>query len=141
MNSLLKRSNKPHCISILKPVEPEKIFEVAADFDIGIAAEIPYCENRNICLTNKIFTYLLAGNCILASDTDAQKDFMNTWENVGLLYKHNDAEDLGNQIRFLRDNRDFLFECRKNALSLADSRLNWENESEKYKKIISEVLN
>jgi glycosyltransferase involved in cell wall biosynthesis len=141
VNSLLKRSNKPHCISILKPVEPEKIFEVAADFDIGIAAEIPYCENRNICLTNKIFTYLLAGNCILASDTDAQKDFMNTWENVGLLYKHNDAEDLGNQIRFLRDNRDFLFECRKNALSLADSRLNWENESEKYKKIISEVLN
>ena len=131
VESLLKKSLQPGRIHLINPVSPEQVFKIAAEFDIGIAAEIPYCENRNICLTNKIFTYLLAGNCILASDTDAQKDFMDTYKNVGLLYKHDNPADLADKIRYLAENRNILNDCRKNALSLADNSLNWENESEK----------
>jgi glycosyltransferase involved in cell wall biosynthesis len=139
VDSLLKRSREPRSINILKPVAPENVFKVAADFDIGIAAEIPYCENRNICLTNKIFTYLLAGNCILASDTDAQKDFLNKYCNVGLTYKHNELEDLASKIIFLNTDRNFLINCKKNASYLADITLNWEDESEKLFSAVNEL--
>lgn len=137
---LLKRSRKPDKITIMKAMPPEKIFSAAADFDIGLATEIPYCENRNICLTNKIFTYLLAGNCILASDTAAQANFLNTYKNVGLLYKHNDPLYLANQIRYLNENRHFLNDCRQNALQLAETDLNWENESQKLVEAINEII-
>jgi glycosyltransferase involved in cell wall biosynthesis len=139
VDSLLKRSKEPRYINILKPVAPENVFKVAADFDIGIAAEIPYCENRNICLTNKIFTYLLAGNCILASDTDAQKDFLKKYSNVGLTYKHNELEDLASKIIFLHTDRNFLINCKKNASYLADIALNWEDESEKLYSAVNEL--
>jgi len=56
-------------IFFLPPVSPDKIFSIAALYDIGLAAEVPCNDNRNLCLTNKLFTYLLAGNFILASDT------------------------------------------------------------------------
>ena len=106
-----------------------------------VSEEIPYYENRNICLTNKIFTYILAGNCILASDTDAQKDFMNTYRGIGLLYKYNDAEELANQIKRLYHDKAFLKTCKINALALAENSMNWEIESKKLTKIIAGVLN
>ena len=141
VQSLLKKSIHREKIHLLNAVPPDQIFKVASAFDIGIAAEIPYCENRNICLTNKIFTYLLAGNCILASDTAAQQNFMNTYKDVGLLYKHDDAEELANQIQRLYHDKAFLKTCKVNALALAENRMNWENESKKLSEIIAGVLN
>ena len=44
---------------------------LASQYDLGLAAEIGETPNRNISLTNKLFTYLLAGVPILASDIDA----------------------------------------------------------------------
>ena len=141
VQSLLEKSIHREKINLLDPVSPDQVFKVASAFDIGIAAEIPYYENRNICLTNKIFTYLLAGNCILASDTDAQKDFMDTYRDIGLLYKYNDAEELANQIKRLYHDKTFLKICKVNALALAENRMNWEIESKKLTKIIAGVLN
>jgi glycosyltransferase involved in cell wall biosynthesis len=141
VEALLKKSNKREKIHLIKAVPPQHVFKVASAFDIGFAAEIPYCENRNICLTNKIFTYLLAGNCILASDTAAQKAFMDNYNNVGLLYKHDDAEDLANQLRRLNDDKALLKSYKVNAISLAENSINWENESEKLSTMIAEVLN
>lgn len=117
-------------------ITPNFLPDFAAQFDIGLAAEVKTSLNRNICLTNKIFTYLLAGNCILASDTAAQKDFMASYEDIGLLYRSNNAEDLANQIRKLYDDHDLLNRLKRNALELAQTRLNWENESKKLLKIL-----
>ena len=141
VQSLLEKSIHKEKINLMDPVSPDQVFKVASAFDIGIAAEIPYYENRNICLTNKIFTYLLAGNCILASDTDAQKDFMDTYRDIGLLYKYNDAEELANQIKRLYHDKAFLKTCKVNALALAENSMNWEIESKKLTKIIAGVLN
>ena len=40
---------------------------------IGLSLETDVSENRRLCLTNKIFTYLLAGVPVLLSDTPAQR--------------------------------------------------------------------
>jgi glycosyltransferase involved in cell wall biosynthesis len=138
VESLLKRSNQPNRIHFMKPVIPEQIFEIAAAFDIGLAAEIPHCLNRDICLTNKIFTYLLAGNCILASDTSAQKGFIDDNPQVGFLYQHNDVASLAAIIKELFYNREQLSLCKQQACLLAVSSLNWEKESEK---LLEEINN
>ena len=46
---------------------------LAAAYDIGLSLETDVSENRRLCLTNKIFTYLLAGVPVLLSDTPAQR--------------------------------------------------------------------
>lgn len=137
---LMNRSEHPERIHVLKAVAPKQIFEIAARFDIGIAAEVPYDENRNICLTNKIFTYLLAGNCVLASDTDAQKKFMDQHPGIGLLYKYDNVNDLARKIEILNDNRGLLETYKFNALKLAENEINWEIESEKLVSKINSVL-
>ena len=139
VETLLKRSNHRNKITLMNPVKPEEIFEIAASHDVGMAAEIPYCQNRDICLTNKIFTYLAAGNCILASDTSAQKEFMNTYPAVGFLYKHDEAADLAKKIKILFNDRAILNSCKRNALSLTATSLNWEKESEKLISIVKAI--
>jgi len=125
---LLSKSKKPENIKIIEPVVPENVFSIAASFDIGLASEMPLSENRNLCLTNKIFTYLLSGNCIIASDTEAQKMLLDTYQNIGMLYKADDPAELAVQIKKLINNRSLLNEYRQNALDTGYKVLNWETE-------------
>jgi glycosyltransferase involved in cell wall biosynthesis len=140
LQSLQKRIQPPADMHLLKPVDPDQIFKVAANYDIGLASEVPHCENRNICLTNKIFTYLLAGNCVLASDTDAQRLLLDQYKGIGLVYKHNDADDLAMKIREFINNKEKLRNCKIHALEVVRHDLNWEREREKLYAVVETVL-
>jgi glycosyltransferase involved in cell wall biosynthesis len=52
---------------------PDEMVRLAAAYDIGLSLETEVSESRRLCLTNKIFTYLLAGVPTLLSDTPAQR--------------------------------------------------------------------
>jgi hypothetical protein len=93
----------------------------------------PY--NRDICLTNKIFTYLLAGNAIIFSETSAQKKF-NIENNVGNIYKHDNIEELVKCINFYRDSKNLETHKAHNK-HLAETKFNWELESIKLLQLIS----
>jgi glycosyltransferase involved in cell wall biosynthesis len=121
-------------------IQPNDLPAFAARFDVGLATEKATPLNRNICLTNKIFTYLLAGNCILASDTDAQKGFLYSYKQVGLLYKNEDIKDLAQKIDFLFKDRSFLNNCKESSFALALKELNWENESKKLLRQVSSLF-
>ena len=82
----------------------------------------------------------MAGNCVLASDTDAQKDFMVKNSSVGFCYKNDDPQDLAKYIIQLNNNRSMLNDCKKNALSLADHSLNWECEQSKLFAAVDHLL-
>ena len=78
---------------IIQPPLPQKELNFyLCEFDVGLAIELSSADlNRDICLTNKIFAYIQAGLLILATDTSAQKQFIN---------EHNKAFDLGSlQLR------------------------------------------
>jgi glycosyltransferase involved in cell wall biosynthesis len=124
------------CIHLPGIIPPEELPGFAALYDVGLAAEINTPLNRNICLTNKIFTYLLAGNCILASNTDAQTRFMLEHDEVGLLYKNGDVSDLAEKIKFLYNDKTYLQKCKANALNLASNSMNWESESKKLLQVL-----
>jgi len=137
---LLSLSNNPGRIFFREPVAPDEIFKIAAGYDIGLAGEMPNCRNKEICLSNKIFTYLLAGNCILASDMEGQDEFMNQHNNFGYVYKYDDAKELAEKIAALYNNRSLLQHCRLQSLKAAADELNWEKEKTTWLPLINMLL-
>ncbi len=140
-NELTSLSRQPGNIHFVQPVSPDDVFAVGAQFDVGLATELPNCENRDICLTNKLFTYLLSGNCVIASDTAAQRLFLQENPGIGLIYSYDNPAHLATQLERLYSDRNLLLGCRQQAHTVAATRLNWEKESEKLVAVIADLVN
>ena len=56
----------------LPPAPPDAMVEVARGYDVGLALEQMTPRNRQLCLTNKAFTYILAGMAVAVTDTPGQ---------------------------------------------------------------------
>lgn len=123
-----------------QPISGDEIFSLAAKFDIGLALEQDRPLNRDICLTNKIFTYLISGLAIIASATQAQKQLLEENRAIGGLYPIGNVAELKKIIiQFLND-KDLLNEYKNNAYQLAQSKYNWEIESKKFINIVEQTL-
>ena len=109
-------------------IQPEELPAFAARFDVGMAIELTTPENRNICLTNKIFTYLIAGNAIIISETDMQVTFNKQYQ-IGEIFKLNDMDDLMAKIKYYK-NREQLDAQKRYNYALAEKQMNWGKESE-----------
>ena len=110
-------------------IDPHALHTLAATQDVGLALEHKIPENRNVCLTNKIFTYLLAGNAIIFSETDAQKQF-NDEHQVGIAFSHANIAALASAIIFYKDQKN-LQQQKEHNRHLATTLLNWELEGQK----------
>jgi glycosyltransferase involved in cell wall biosynthesis len=128
-------------VQFLPPVPADDLFGIAASYDIGMAAEVPHNENRDKCLTNKLFVYLTSGVCVLASDTQAQRLFMGQHPGIGYLYAYNNPHELAGYLDSLYRDRDYLYQCRQQAYSIAKAKYNWEMEEELLLKEVRVVLN
>ena len=127
-------------LQFLQPIPADDLFGVAASYDIGMAAEIPHSENRDRCLTNKLFVYLMSGNCILASDTRAQKLLMDQHAGIGFLYRYDDPKELAGRLADLYNNPAYLQQCKQQARTLAADRYNWEYEESLFMEQIQSTL-
>ena len=96
-------------------------------------------ENRNVCLTNKIFTYLLAGNAIIFSETDAQKQ-LNDEHLLGMSFGNANVTALANAIAYYKDEKKLQVQKEHN-LHLAATVFNWEVEGKKLLKVIADCKN
>ena len=109
-------------------------------YDIGLAIENPSQNlNRDLCLTNKILAFYQAGLFILASDTKAQKIFIQENPDHGItisLEKH----DLEIDFQKLLDNKNSL---RRSALQRFEmgKGFTWKIESEKLVEIWKQIIN
>ncbi len=115
-----------HFIGVL-PIS--KLTNYSATFDVGLAIEPGFSANNDIALSNKIFTYLLAGNAIIFSETSMQKNFNEEFR-AGLSFPINDKHVLKKRILQFK-NKEELLKQRIHNYKLAQDVLNWENESKK----------
>ena len=122
------------------PIPSERIFFFASQFDIGLAVETGVPFNRDICLTNKIFTYIQSGLCVVASDTKAQSLFMSEYPGVGKVYTKRKPQELANILLHYHQHKDKLIEARRTALALAANELNWELERGKFLGLVEQTL-
>jgi hypothetical protein len=91
-------------LQIIETIPQAGLNKYICSFDIGLAIEQKTSDfNRDICLTNKIFAYSQAGLYILATNTSAQKLFMEEHAGLGVVSGQNRGE-MGNTVRYLIEN-------------------------------------
>ncbi|RYE35698.1 MAG: hypothetical protein EOP42_06085 [Sphingobacteriaceae bacterium] len=127
-------------ITVHDPIPPDHLIEFISKFDIGLAIETGQPLNREICLTNKIFSYIQAGLAVLASDTKAQIQLLSAHPEVGKLYDKNSINNLIEALKAFYINPKHLLQCKLAALNLGQMHFNWETESQKFLKLIAETL-
>lgn len=115
-------------VIFLKPVKESIISNFASRCHLALATEPGRDVNNELALSNKILMYLLAGNAIVASDTYSQNLFLQTFPDVGLLFKKNDLKSLVHVLKFYLDNPNILLQHRKNSLIVGKQKMNWEIE-------------
>jgi glycosyltransferase involved in cell wall biosynthesis len=117
-------------------VPPEDLLASAAMHDVGLCLEVPATPNRDVCITNKIFVYMLAGLAVVASRTRGHTDVLNATPGIGLLYDSGDIYALAAILDRYAADRTLLTRTKAAALEAAQTRWNWEQES----KIIVETV-
>ena len=121
----LKERKYVHCIASIPQAELNREL---SKYDIGLAIEDGTADlNRDICLTNKIWSYFQAGLFIIASDTAAQKLFLAEHPLHGTC-----TSLINEKLRFtfqqVVENREAIQVAKKNRFETARP-FNWENES------------
>lgn len=127
-------------IHFYPPIPPDNLFSFAAKFDIGVASENNKPLNRDICLTNKIFTYLQVGLPVLASDTQAQTQFMQRYRVAGKIYQNNNLASLTDALVYYKNNIDALKNDRQHNYQLGQSVINWDTEAKKFLSLIEQTI-
>lgn len=121
----------------LNLVPPDELIPRTAQHDVGLALEQPSVStNRKICLTNKLFTYLLAGIPFVATDTTGQRPVGEDLPEVARLYAPGNIQVFVAAVMALFTSTGL----REQALHAARARYCWEVEQEKFLKTVEHTL-
>jgi glycosyltransferase involved in cell wall biosynthesis len=140
LRCIAKNEGTDHQLHFLAPRAPSEMERLAAIYDVGLSGETGHTENRRIALTNKLFSYLLAGIPILMADVPAHLAFATDLKKCAQLYSIDDADELAQVMDnwFLDDVA--LKTARFAAWELGRTRFNWEYEKERFLDRVNRVL-
>lgn len=127
-------------IEISPPLTQTELHRKLSQFDIGLAIEDIHADiNRNICLTNKIWSYYQAGLFILATKTSAQEKFIADNKEHGVLFDFS-KENFIKIMNELLKHKEKIEANKTNRFNVALNNC-WENETAKLSKIWKQILN
>lgn len=115
-------------LKFLPPGKPDDMVRLAADADLGLSIEETVPLNRDLCLTNKIFVYLLAGIPQLMSRTSAQTAMARELGEAALLADIRDADGAARLLDEFFADATRVQKARRTAWELATNRYCWEVE-------------
>jgi glycosyltransferase involved in cell wall biosynthesis len=132
----IKKRTYIHCTDAMEHLSLQKEL---SKHDIGLAVEDNNENfNRDICLTNKIWSYFQAGLYIIATNTTAQKEFIKEHASHGLITSLQPHE-LRLTFTKIIDNKTQLISKKIERFSIAEN-YNWENESKELVKYWEAIL-
>lgn len=117
-------------VAILPKAPPDEMVRLAAAYDIGLSLETTGTLNHGICLTNKLFTYLLAGIPAMMSDTPAQREFAQGLGASGIVVPLSDPGAIAAALDDLGEAPARLAEAKRTAWRLGRDRYNWDVEKD-----------
>jgi len=136
-----KRCGVAKSIKFHPLIEHDELVKSMGLYDVGLALERPDHQNYSRTVTNKVFSYLLAGLAIAATDTPGQREILDQVPTAGFLYPAGDpavlTEKLGNWI----DNPGLLLEAKQAAWDVARSRFCWDVEETKFRQLLGGLPN
>ncbi|HEX8490311.1 MAG TPA: glycosyltransferase, partial [Chthoniobacterales bacterium] len=127
-------------IHLLPPVRPDELAKQAADYQLGLAVEPGSSPNNCMALSNKIFTYLLAGLPVLLSRTPAQENLGAELGEAALLIDLRSPRDAAARIENFLSDPALQQRARDAAWQLARERFNWDIEQLKVLQQVRNVL-
>ena len=113
-------------------IDPDELICSMAEYDIGLALERPQNRNYSLTVTNKVFSYMLAGLAIVATDTPGQREVMSQAANAGFLYPAGDAKSLRDALEVWIRDLEKLRRAQQAAWDAARARFCWEIEQKKF---------
>lgn len=121
----------------LPPLEHDELIRSMEAFDVGLALERPDDANYSRTVTNKLFSYLLAGLAVAASDTPGQRQVMSQVRNAGFVYAAGDVRVLAEGLLDWVRDRQALRAAQQAAWDAARDRFCWDRECEKFLRIFA----
>lgn len=115
-------------LRLLPLASPDEMVRLAADYDVGLSLETDISDSRQYCLTNKIFTYLLAGIPMVLSDTPAQRTLAVDLGRAASVVSLAEPAAMASALDRLCDTEGALAEAMATAWRLGRERYNWEVE-------------
>lgn len=119
---------------------PSEMERLASAFDVGLCAEPGHTANNRIALTNKLFTYLLAGLPVVASDIPAQRDFAPSAPEAVQIFNAADPGSLARALDGYLGSAVTLASARKAAFQLGREKLNWDIEKHRFLACVTRVI-
>lgn len=143
LQSLVKTAGAEESSVVLHaPEAPHRMVSLAAQYDVGLALEMPVSVNRIICMrdlcTNKVFTYLLAGLALAAT---SEHDSGEVYAGAGFAYPHGQPEKLAAGLRRWLEDPGALRVAKEKAWRLGETRFNWDLEKQKLVAAVRHALN
>ncbi|MGD9879786.1 MAG: hypothetical protein AB7F22_07375 [Reyranella sp.] len=115
-------------VRLLPLASPGEMVRLAADYDLGLSLETDVSESRRLCLTNKIFIYLLAGIPMMLSDTPAQRALAVDLGRAAAVVPLAEPAAMASALDQLCGTEGALEEAMATAWRLGRERYNWEVE-------------
>jgi hypothetical protein len=127
-------------IQFLASAPPAEMARLAAQAHVGLSVEDSTPPNRDICLPNKIFTYLLAGVPVALTPTRAQSQLARELGEAALLldFAGRPAEVAATLDSFAATPGK-LHAARAHAWALGQTRYNWDTEQRRFLDSIAAV--
>jgi hypothetical protein len=127
-------------LEILPRAEPTEMVRLAAKHDIMLGTQ-PGTELFNqMAIGNKVFTGMMAGLALALSDTIAHRELLASAPGCGFLFPDGDVESLALNLDRLLSDHDRLQEMKLASWQLAETRFNWEMESQTLLRTIDQSL-
>ncbi|MGC1272194.1 MAG: glycosyltransferase [Planctomycetaceae bacterium] len=109
------------------PASPERMVELAQNYDIGLATEPGFSMNNGIALSNKAFTYILAGLAVVFTDTAGQRPLAVDLGEGAIVYPPGDAATLATKLKLWANDKASLARAKAAAWEAARRRWHWEH--------------
>ena len=131
LGALAARQPAPVTIVHEPPAPPDAMIDLARGFDVGLALEQMTPLNRQLCLTNKAFTYMLAGVAVAIADTPGQHALGVELGRGAALVPPGDVDALARAFTLWARDPAQLGCAKRTAWQSAAGRWHWEHELER----------
>lgn len=136
-----RRAGLKRPLVFLPSAPPAEMARLSAHAHLGLSVEASSPPNRDICLTNKIFTYLLAGVPVALTPTRAQTALAPELGAAALLLDFaGDPAGCARALDAFAASPEHLAEARNHAWQLGRHRFNWDREQQVFLQSVAAAL-
>lgn len=111
-------------------IAPSELHEYACGAEVGVVIYEHTTLNNYLAAPNKLYSYLMAGIAVAASDFPGLSAVVNG-EGVGATFDPASERDIAETLCTLLSDRPRLDAMRRHARQLAETRYNWDAEKQK----------